>query len=65
MMMFADSPKTGFGPSSSESKLTPAQCFQDVMQMSVELELFLWHLQGALLEAGIAHLASAHWVLLH
>lgn len=53
MMIFADFFKTAFGTSFSESRLTPAQCFQDVMQMvdeplSAELELILWHLQGAL-----------------
>lgn len=51
-LIFADFPKTAFGPSSSKSKLTPGQCFQDVMQMSADLELFLWHLRRALLKAG-------------
>lgn len=33
--------------------------------LSAELELFLWHLQGALLKTGTADLVSAHWVLLY
>lgn len=64
MMILADLPKTAFVPSSSESKLTPAQCFQDVKHMvdeppSAELELPLWNLQVVLLKAGSADLASA------